>query len=187
MRLATLLGSGRETSARAFVAEAVRAGVPRVEVDRWLVLASTTALPDLSGDLTAGAAARRLAVARDDSIVDQWLAARWFTGRDTDLAADLSQNLRGYLHAEPDPLPIHQSLVDDLEARERIAAGDTAAALATWREVLHIRADAALTLGDTALARNTYADLLQLLINADGAGVATRERTARELERLTTR
>ncbi len=246
MRVATLLGSGREATARAFVAEAVRAGVPRVEVDRWLVLASTTALPDLAGDATVEAAARRLAVARDDSIVDQWLAARWFTGRDADLATDLTQHLRGYLHGEPDPLPIHQSLVDDLEARERLAAGDTAGALATWRratqrfsieqvpfalaaslwplrltrarlatasgrprealdasesfvriaafvdqaawpEVLHIRADAALALGDTALARNTYADLVQLLINADGAGVATRERAARELERLTTR
>ena len=246
MRLATLLGSGRETSARAFLAEAGRAGMPRMELDRWLVLGSTTALPDLAGDATVEAAARRLAAARDDSIVDQWLAARWFTGRDADLAADLTQHLRQYLHAETDPLPMHQSLVDDLEARERLAAGDTAAALATWRratqrfsieqvpfalaaslwplrlartrlaaasgrhrealdasesfvriagfvdqaawpEVLHIRADAALALGDTALARNTYADLVQLLVNADGAGVATRERAARELERLITK
>ena len=246
MRLATLLGSGRETSARTFLAEAGRMGVPRVELDRWLVLGGTTALPDLAGDATVDAAARRLAVARDDSIVDQWLAARWFTGRDADLAADLTQHLRQYLHAEADPLPMHQSLVDDLEARERVVAGDTAGALATWRratrrfsieqvpfalaaslwplrltrarlaarsgrprealdasesfvriaafvdqaawpEVLHVRADAALALGDTALARNTLAELVQLLINADGGGVTTRERAARELERLTAR
>jgi hypothetical protein len=211
-----------------------------------LVLGGTTALPDLAGDATVDAAARRLAVARDDSIVDQWLAARWFTGRDADLAADLTQHLRQYLHAEADPLPMHQSLVDDLEARERVVAGDTAGALATWRratrrfsieqvpfalaaslwplrltrarlaarsgrprealdasesfvriaafvdqaawpEVLHVRADAALALGDTALARNTLAELVQLLINADGGGVTTRERAARELERLTAR
>ncbi|MBI2071544.1 MAG: protein kinase [Gemmatimonadetes bacterium] len=246
MRLAALLGSGRETSARAFLGDAGRAGVPRTELDRWLVLGGTTALPDLASDASVDVAARRLAVARDDSIVDQWLAARWFTGRDADLAADLTRHLRQYLHAEPDPLPMHQSLVDDLEARERLAAGDTAGALATWRratqrfsieqvpfalaaslwplrltrtrlaaasgrhrealdasesfvriagfvdqaawpEVLHVRADAALALGDTALARNTYAQLVQLLVNADGAGVATRERAARELERLTSK
>jgi tetratricopeptide (TPR) repeat protein len=244
MRLATLLGSGRETSARAFVGEALRAGVPRAEVDRWLVLAATTAVPDLVSDIAADAAARRLATAQDDSVVDQWLAARWFTGRDVELAADLSQHLREYLHAEEDPLPMHESLTDDLEARDRLAAGDTAGALATWRratqrfsieqvpyalaaslwplrltrvrlaaasgrprealdasasflriagfvdqaawpEVLHVRADAAMAVGDTALARNTYADLVQLLINADGGGVTARDRASRELERLT--
>jgi hypothetical protein len=244
MRMATLLGSGRETSARTFLAEAGRMGVPRVELDRWLVLGGTTVLPDLAGDATVDAAARRLAVAREDSIVDQWLAARWFTERDADLAADLTAHLRQYLHDEADPLPMHQSLVDDLEARERLVTGDTAGALATWRratrrfsieqvpftlaaslwplrltrtrlaarsgrprealeasesfvrisafvdqaawpEVIHLRADAALVLGDTALARNTLAELVQLLINADGGGVAAREQAARGLERLT--
>jgi len=243
MRLAAFLGSGRESSARTLLADAARAGVPRVEMDRWMVLSSTTALPDLASEATVEAAARRLGVARDDSIVDLWLAARWFAGRDADLAADLTQQLRQYLHAQPDPLPMHQSLVDDLEARERLAAGDTAGALATWRratqrfsieqvpfalaaslwplrlsrtrlaaaggrhrealdasesfvriaafvdqaawpQVLRIRADAALALGDTALARNTYADLVELLIHADGGGVAVRERAAKELERL---
>ncbi len=246
MRLATLLGSGRETSARTFVAEGARAGVPRAEIDRWLVLAATTALPDLASDVSVDAAARRLATAREDSVVDQWLAARWFSGRDAELAADLTQHLREYLHAEEDPLPMHQSLADDLEARERLAAADTAGALATWRratqrfsieqvpfalvaslwplrlsrirlaaaggrprealdasasflriaafvdqsawpEVLHVRGDAALAVGDTALARNAYADLVQLLVNADGGGVATRERAGRELEKLTKR
>src|SRR5574341_85916 len=218
MRLAALLGAGRETSARTFLTEGAGAGVPRSEIDRWLVLAATTALPDLASETSVDAAARRLATAQEDSVVDQWLAARWFSGRDAELAADLTQHLREYLHAEPDPLPIHQSLVDDLEAHERLVLDDTAGALATWRqatqrfsieqvpfalaaslwplrltrarlaaasgrprealdasesfvriagfvdqaawpEVLHIRADAALTLGDTALARNTYADL----------------------------
>lgn len=246
MRLAALLGSGRETTARAFVGEGSRAGVPQAEIDRWLVLAGTTALPDLVSDVAVDAAARRLATAREDSVVDQWLAARWFTGRDAEIAADLTQHLREYLHAEEDPLPMHQSLADDLEARDRLAAGDTAGALATWRratqrfsieqvpfalvaslwplrlnrvrlaaaggrprealdasasfmriaafvdqcawpEVLHVRADAALAVGDTTLARNAYADLVQLLINADGGGVAARERASRELERLTTR
>jgi tetratricopeptide (TPR) repeat protein len=243
MRLASLLGAGRETSARTFLAEGSRAGVPRSEIDRWLVLAGTTALPDLASETSVDAAARRLAASRDDSVVDQWLAARWFSGRDAELAADLTRHLREYLHAEPDPLPIHQSLVDDLEARERLTLGDTAGALATWRqatqrfsieqvpftlvaslwplrlsrvrlaaaggrprealdasasflriaafvdqaawpEVLDVRADVALAVGDTTLARNTYADLAALLINADGGGVTTRERAANQLERL---
>jgi hypothetical protein len=243
MRLASLLGAGRETSARTFLAEGSRAGVPRSEIDRWLVLAATTALPDLASETSVDAAARRLATAQEDSVVDQWLAARWFSGRDAEQAADLTQHLREYLHAEPDPLPMHQSLVDDLEARERLALGDTAGALATWRqatqrfsieqvpfalaaslwplrlsrvriavaggrprealdasasflriaafvdqaawpEVLHMRADAAAAVGDTALARNSYADLLALLVNADGGGVAIRERAASQLERL---
>ena len=47
-----------------------------------------------------------------------------------------------------------------------------------------LRADAALAVGDTTLARNTYADLVALLINADGGGVAQRDRASNELERL---
>jgi hypothetical protein len=50
--------------------------------------------------------------------------------------------------------------------------------------VLQVRADAALAVGDTTLARNTYADLVALLINADGGGVALRERASSQLERL---
>jgi tetratricopeptide (TPR) repeat protein len=246
MRLAALLGAGRETTARTFLAEGPRAGVPRPEIDRWLVLAATTALPDLASDINVDGAAHRLATAQEDSVVDQWLAARWFSGRNPELAADLTQHLREYLHAEQDPLPIHQSLVDDLDARERLALGDTAGALATWRQatqrfsieqvpftlaaslwplrlsrvrlaassgrprealdasasflhiaafvdqvawpqVLEVRGQAALAVGDTALARNTYADLVAILINADGGGVTARERAANQLQRLAQR
>ena len=58
---------------------------------------------------------------------------------------------------------------------------------AAWPEVLPVRAAAALAVGDTALAINTYADLVDRLELADGGGVAIRERAKQALEELKAR
>ena len=58
---------------------------------------------------------------------------------------------------------------------------------AAWPEVLPVRAAAALALGDTTLAMNTYADLVDRLELADGGGIAVRERAKQALEELKAR
>lgn len=55
---------------------------------------------------------------------------------------------------------------------------------AAWPQVLRIRGEAALALGDTALARNTFSYLLDLLSEADGGGVALRGQAQRVWERI---
>jgi TolB-like protein len=242
MRMATLLGAGRDRSAARFLTEGRARGVPPVELDRWVVLSGVTALPDLAGTAAMDAAATRLAARGDTAVADQWLAARWFRTRDPDRAADIHQRLRRLVQESADFPPVFRSLIDDLDAQVLIVH-DTAGALETWRraterfsveqvpfelvaslwplrlararaayaagrhaetvettagfvriagfadqaawpQVLPLRAEAALALGDTALASNTYRELLQIIVEPDGEGVETRERVRRALERL---
>ncbi|HEX9582441.1 MAG TPA: protein kinase [Gemmatimonadales bacterium] len=243
MRMAVLLGGGRDGAAARLLQDGAARGVPRDELDRWTVLAGITALPDLTGQVAVDGAAQRLAATSDSGVVNQWLAARWFRSRDPDRAADIQQRLRRLERETEDFRPIFRSLVEDLDAHALLAAHDTAGALETWRraterfsvelvpfelvaslwplrlsrarnaaasgrhtetldatasfvriagfadqaawpQVLPLRAEAALALGDTALTLNTYRDLLQIITRPDGAGVATQARVLRELERL---
>ncbi|GIW53423.1 MAG: hypothetical protein KatS3mg081_2778 [Gemmatimonadales bacterium] len=243
MRIAAFLGSGREASAMRLVREAAARGVPREELDRWIVLSAVTAIPDLADLQTTAAAARRLAESPELSVVERWLAARWYRTQNAELAQDLAIQLRRSLQTRGEILPLEQSLLDDLAALDLLAAGDTAGALALWRratrrfsveqvpfslvaslwplrlarvryaaasgrfyealdasssfvriaafvdqaawpEVLRIRGEAALEVGDTALARNTFAYLLQVLASPDGSGTAARERALRTWERI---
>ena len=244
MRMAVLLGGGRDASAALLLQDGAARNVPREELDRWTVLSGITAIPDLGGQVAMDAAAQRLAATGDTAVVNQWLAARWFRQRsDPDRAADILQRLRRLERETVDFQPVFISLVDDLEANALLAAGDTAGALETWRraterfsveavpfelmaslwplrlararsaaasgrhtetldatagfvriagfadqaawpQVLPLRAEAALALGDTALASNTYRDLMQILIEPNGQGVAVRDRVVEALERL---
>ncbi|MBI3981828.1 MAG: protein kinase [Gemmatimonadetes bacterium] len=242
MRMAAFLGSGRDASAARFLAEGRARNVPRVELDRWTLLSGVTAIPDLAGAVAMNDAAARLAAAGDSVVVDQWLAARWFSTRDPDRAADIHQRLRRVAQDPEEFPPVFRSLIDDLDAHT-LLAHDTAGALETWRraterfsvelvpfelvaslwplrltrarvahasgryaealdatagfvrisgfadqaawpQVLPLRAEAALALGDTAGASNIYRDLLQTIVEPNGEGVAARERIARALERL---
>ena len=243
MRMAVLLGSGRDASATQFLREGAARNVARQELDRWIVLSGVSVIPDLTGTVALDAAAARLAGSGDTAIVDQWLAARRFRTSNPDRATDILQRLRRVQRETPDFPPIYRSLIDDLDAQNRLAAGDTAGALETWRraterfsvelvpfelvaslwplrlarariaeasgrhaetleasasfvriagfadqagwpQILPLRASAALTLGDTALASNTYRDLLQVMVEPNGEGVAVRQRVAAALERL---
>ncbi len=134
MRLANFLGAGRQSSARALVRDARAAGVRQDEIDRWVVLSGITPLADLADDGAQEAAARRLRTTRNDPLVARWLAARWFSSRRTvEEAADVTQDFARLVRPPGQAAPVEMSLGDDLSAWERIAAGDTAGALATWR------------------------------------------------------
>jgi tRNA A-37 threonylcarbamoyl transferase component Bud32/Tfp pilus assembly protein PilF/TolB-like protein len=128
LRMATLLGTGREAEALRTVSAARTAGVPAVELDRWAVLSAITPLPDL-GD--AAPAARRLAATADDPMVGRWLAARWFLARDSAAAGKAERELRSLARGD-DPSPLVLSLLDDLQANRLLARGDTAGALKAW-------------------------------------------------------
>ncbi|MBI4500251.1 MAG: protein kinase, partial [Gemmatimonadetes bacterium] len=246
MLLAHYLGAGRYGSARALVQQARESGVRHDELDRWIVLSGITRLPELGDGSSQAAAARRLRTTRIDPVVARWLAARWFARRDPEEAADALQDFQRLVRPPGQASPLELSLSNDLSAWDRLATGDTAGALATWRlatqrfsieqvpfataaslwplrlsrvrfamlthryrealdvsatflritayvdqaawpEVLPLRAAAALAVGDTALAMNTYADLVDRLELADGDGIAIRDRAMQALEELRAR
>jgi len=58
---------------------------------------------------------------------------------------------------------------------------------AGWPEVLPIRAAAALAVGDTALAVQTYQSLVDIMELAEGDGIAIRQRAAEILDDLKAR
>ncbi len=243
MRMASMLGTGRYASAVRFFREARGMGVPADELDRWMVLSGVTAMPDFGSDSAQAAAVRRLTGATDNPLVARWLVARWFARRDPDRAQDALGDLRRIVRPAGRASPLELSLLDDLAAGERLAAGDTAGALATWRratqrfsveqvpfalvaslwplrmarvriasfagrqrevldasatflriaafvdqaawpEVLPLRAQAALAVGDTVLAMNTYRDVVDLLAPADGDGLLVRARAQQALSDL---
>jgi tetratricopeptide (TPR) repeat protein len=246
MLMASYLGTGRHSAARALARDARAAGIRQDEIDRWIVLTGITPIPPLTEENYQETAARRLLTTRNDPLVARWLAARWFGRRDPEQAADAFQDFQRLVRSPGQASPIELSLSDDLAAWDRIAAGDTAGALATWRRatqrfsveqvpfstaaslwplrisrirlamlngryrealdasgtflritsfsdqaawpvVLPLRAAAALALGDTTLAIQTYKDVVDLLDLAEGEGVAVRAHAAQALEELRAR
>ncbi len=130
MRMATFLGSGQQDEAREYLQAARLRGVPQSEIDRWLVLAVAVGAPELGSTAATTVAATRLLQAEDEPFVSAWLVARWAraTGK-TGLGDD---RLRQISPLAEGRTPIEQSLLDDLDALDQLAEGDTAAALATW-------------------------------------------------------
>ncbi len=132
LRMASMLGTGREATADSLLRAARRIGAPQEEVDQWLLLTAVTGTASL-GDLAARQeAARRLLADTGDDPTTAWLAARWFRGRDRSAVAGAVRRLdalrRNGAHA-----PLARSLRLDLDALDRLAAGDTAGALERWR------------------------------------------------------
>ena len=130
MRMATFLASGQQDEAREYLQAAGRRGVPQSEIDRWMVLTTTVGAPDLGGTDATLAAARRLVQSEDEPFVSAWLAARWARATGENGLAD--DRLRQLSPVAQGRTPIEQSLLDDLDALDQLAEGDTAAALATW-------------------------------------------------------
>jgi hypothetical protein len=133
MRLAGYLAQGQYATALRFYREGRASGVPQDELDRWLVLSSVTPLPNFGDDSAEAAAVRRLRTTRDDPLVARWLAARWYTRGNREDAVDATQDLRRLVRPAGQASPLELSLLDDLSAWDRLAVGDTAGALATWR------------------------------------------------------
>jgi tetratricopeptide (TPR) repeat protein len=132
LQLGNALGAGRAATVDTLFREARRRNVPRAELDGATVLLAVT-------DLRRGAvpetdvaeAARRLTT--DATTPDgPWLAARWFHGRDAAEARRARLALRRIADAGGGPALLATSLLEDLDALDRLASGDTIAAYALW-------------------------------------------------------
>ena len=130
MRMATFLGSGQRDEAREYLQAAGRRGVPQSEIDRWIVLTTIVGAPELAGTEATLAAVGRLLQSEDEPFVSAWLAARWARVNGEDGLGD--ERLRQISPSAERRTPIEQSLLDDLDALDQLADGDTVAALATW-------------------------------------------------------
>jgi serine/threonine protein kinase len=121
--LAADLREGYLDSARARLASS---GAEATERDAWLILAAAAGVPAL-GD---GAAARQRAAKRTDA--DSSATLMWLLGATADNPARYMRMLEGL--AARDSSPLASSLLRDLEARRRLAGGDTTGALEKWEE-----------------------------------------------------
>lgn len=130
MLLASYLGAGRDASADSLLREARLRDAPAGELDRWVVLTAITRTAGLANDDEVSAAARRLIEVDDGEA--QWLAARWFHTREPSAFADARSRLRRLSGEARPAVSRNRSLLEDLDAVERLAAGDTAAALRAW-------------------------------------------------------
>ncbi len=133
MRMARLLGTGQHASADSMMRMARRRNVPREDLDRWVVLAAITGVATLADSAAQAAAARRLLAEQTDDPIAQWLAARWYRGRDETAALRASQRLEA-LAEVGDAAPLDASLRGDLAALDLLASGDTVGALHEWQE-----------------------------------------------------
>jgi serine/threonine protein kinase len=132
LQLGNAMGAGRAATVDTLLREARRRNVPAPELDRATVLLAATGLgagsvPD--ADVTDAAA--RLAADSNGPDAD-WLAARWFRGRDDARARQARQGLDRWVEAGGGPALLARSLIADLEALERLTAGDTAGAYGRW-------------------------------------------------------
>ncbi len=132
--MASLLGSAEYRSAEELIREGVRRGVPRDEVDAWLLLPAVTLDLRLGGEDELTAAARRLAERGSDPTA-LWLAARWLGDHDPPRGREVVASLRSSVsRTAPDTVPLTRGLLLDLQARDALAGGDTSAALAAWED-----------------------------------------------------
>jgi tetratricopeptide (TPR) repeat protein len=132
LEMAWLLGGARLESAGRLLEEGRRRNVPIEELDAWTVLLAVTGATRTPPDVGAtDAAALRLAAATGDPTA-QWLAARWWRGRKPVDARRGHQALSQLARADDGAALLARSLVEDLEALDRLAEGDTAGALERW-------------------------------------------------------
>jgi len=132
LQLGNALGSGRAVTVDTLFREAARRGVPRDELDRATVLLAVTGLhPGIEGVADVEGAAARLAA--DTATPDgPWLAARWLRPRDPGRAGAARRTLERLAAGRDGRAILARGLVGDLVALDRVAAGDTAGALARW-------------------------------------------------------
>jgi serine/threonine-protein kinase len=131
LEMAWLLGGARLGSAGALLEEGRRRNVPREELDAWTALLAVTGVGPALDDTSVEAAATRLAAATGDPTA-QWLAARRWRGRDAGTAARSRRGLQALARASDGSALLARSLLADLDALDRLAAGDTAGAEERW-------------------------------------------------------
>jgi serine/threonine protein kinase/tetratricopeptide (TPR) repeat protein len=133
LEMAALLGGARLAAAETLLRDGRRRNVPRLELDAWTVLAALTAgFPDAGSPAVSGAAGRLAADTADPTAL--WLAARHGRDRDAAAATRSRRGLAALASRTDGPALLARSLLDDLDARDRLADGDTAAALERWEQ-----------------------------------------------------
>jgi hypothetical protein len=136
LEMAWLLGGARLESADGVLREGRRRNVPRDELDSWTTLLAVTGAPHPPPNSTAvDQAAARLA-ADTANPTSQWLAARWGRSRDPAAAVRARQRLQTLAGTDRGSALLARSLLDDLEAWDRLAAGDTAGASDGWERAV---------------------------------------------------
>ncbi len=133
MRMAFSLGTARWTSAGEALDAARGRGVPPDEIDAWLLLPAVTLDHRLAAEAEIDAAASRLADREDDPTAT-WLAARWYRTREPARHRRMRDRLAALTDPVADTTPLARGLHMDLQAQDLLARGDTADALAQWRE-----------------------------------------------------
>jgi hypothetical protein len=134
LEMAQLLGGARLASAEEVLRDGRRRNVPGEELAKWRVLLAitgTTRDPAPASDVDP-AVAELSALAGDPTA--QWLAARWWGRRNPGGAARARAALETIAHSDAGASLLARSLVDDLEAQTRLAAGDTTGALRRWEQ-----------------------------------------------------
>jgi serine/threonine-protein kinase len=136
LELGNALGAGRAATVDSLFREASRHNVPRNEVDRAAVLLATTGLGDATvTDAAITERAGRLAADTADP-AGPWLAARWFRGRDAAQAREARQALQRLAATATGEAILARSLLGDLDALDRLDAGDTLGAFARWAQAM---------------------------------------------------
>jgi tetratricopeptide (TPR) repeat protein/TolB-like protein len=132
LEMAWLLGGARLESASRLLAEGRRRNVPPEELDAWTALLAVTGATRRDPDAGATDAAVTRLAAETGNPTAQWLVARWWRGRNPTAAGRGREALARLARDEDGAALLARSLLDDLDALDRIAAGDTAGALEHW-------------------------------------------------------
>jgi tetratricopeptide (TPR) repeat protein len=131
LEMAWLLGGARLASAGALLKGGRGRNVPREELAAWTALLAATGVGAALDEASVDDAATRLAAETDDPTA-QWLAARRGRGRDAATAGRARRGLTALTRTSDGSQLLAQSLLDDLDALDALAAGDTAGAEKRW-------------------------------------------------------
>jgi serine/threonine-protein kinase len=135
LEMAWLLGGARLGSAGELLGQGRRRNVPREELDAWTALLAVTGVIPGLDDTSVDEAATRLATDTGDPTA-QWLAARRGRGRNAATAARARRGLAALTRRSDGSQLLARSLLDDLDALDSLAAGDTAGAQRRWESAV---------------------------------------------------
>jgi tetratricopeptide (TPR) repeat protein len=134
MRMAVRLARARFAGTDSLLQEGLRVRVPQDELDRWMVLSAITPLPELGSESELNEAVRRLETGSANDAEATWLLARWHMEQGSPMAGRAILNLER-IAGDPDlTSPQARSLMQDVEAVQNLASGDTTKALGLWDE-----------------------------------------------------
>jgi serine/threonine protein kinase len=143
MRMAERLARGRFAGADSLTRGPESAGVPRDEIDRWIVLSAIVAdvyarqgiatLTEMARPEEQRAAVQSLESSAGNDAEAAWLVARWYLANEPARAGSWIDRLRFLARSDTMSL-LAPSLGRDIQAQQAIAAGNTSRALELWAE-----------------------------------------------------